>query len=525
MDYRLIIQTILNVSGKTFILGIFLFSVAKQILYWVWLWQLKEYRPDRFFAHLEIFPDIKKKLLFFLGYYGLRKQRIPKFTKKTILIIALTAGLYLLFLKPAISLSVIDGILVFFILYLLIPVFVWIFVDIVNVSTSIEKEKIIKQAQKKIQNMPNLIVIGITGSYGKSSTKEILAEILSKKFTILKTPANINTPIGISKLILEDLNKNHQIFIVEMGAYKLGEIEHICKIAPPEIGILTGINEQHLALFGNLRNTIDAKFELIKYLPENGLAVLNWDNLHIKNKIKNLQAADFKNKGEKKEKISLPLPVKNIIYYSAVDKTEVYATNIIAERNKLAFNIVYGNESVKFQAYLAGVQNVYNILAAVAAALYLGMTLPEISQIVEKISPRDKTMKEYEGKNGSFLIADTYNSNPNGVMAALDYLKVYGGKKIVVFGGIIELGRASKEMHQKIGAKIAENADLTILPNPIFAKYIKKGALSAGMTDNSIIIETNKKKIYNILADLIKPNDVILFLGRDGEKVLELLKK
>ncbi len=510
------------------IAAIFVFIVAKQILYWTWLWQLKEYRFDRLLAHLELFPAEKQKLSLFLGYYGFKSFRTPKFTQKATLIIMSSLLFYILFLKPVIDLSLIDSILTFLALYLTIPLTVGIAIDVLNGITSYRKEKIIKRAKEKIQKAPNLLIIGVTGSYGKSSTKELLYEFLSgsKKFSkILKTSANINTPIGIAQTIIDKLENDCQIFIVEMGAYKIGEIRDICGLTPPKIGILTGINEQHLALFGNLHKTAEAKFELIAALPKDGLAVLNSDNSLINEKIKSLNAVDYKNIGKKKEEITQPLAVKNIISYSAIGKADIYADKVKVGRNNLEFEMVYGNEKTRVAAPLAGAQNIYNILAAASVALILGVTASEIAAALKNIAPREKTMREYSGANGAFLIADTYNGNPNGVMAALDYLPVYGGRKIIVFGGIIELGRSSREVHEKIGAKIAERANLAILTNPIFAEYIKKGALEKGMPADNIMTETSKNKILEILNEYAGAEDVILFSGRDGEKILEKLKK
>lgn len=536
-----ILETILNITVKTIILGVFIFAIGKQILYWLWLWQLKEYRADRIIAHLELFPTKKQKTMLLLGYYGFKTLRMPKFTKKALLIIASISLFCALFIKPVISLNYIDSILTFLLLYLLIPFLVWIFIDMINILTSYKKEQIIEQAKEKIKNRPDLLIIAVTGSYGKSSTKEMLYDILSgsKKFSsgsesgqtgavsekILKTPKNINTPIGIAQMVLSKLKDHHKIFIVEMGAYKKGEIEEICKITPPEIGVLTGINEQHLALFGNLQKTVSAKFELISSLPADGLAVLNIDNVNIKEKIKDLNASDYKNTSALKENISRPIMVKNIINYSATEKADIYAANIDVKRNALKFDVIFNNEKVRFYAPLAGAQNIYNILAASTVALSLGITLEEIAATTQVMSPREKTMREYEAKNGSFLVADTYNSNPNGIMAALDYLNVYSGKKIIIFGGIIELGRASQEVHRKIGAKIAKCVDLAILTNPVFAKDIRTGAIANNMLNDNIIIETSKNSIYDIINNNTGVEDVVLFCGRDGEKILEKLKK
>lgn len=510
---------------KLIILAGFSLAAIKNIVYWVWLWQIKEYRIDRMAAHLELFPEINGRILLVSGYYALMQQRLPVFTKKAGIITGLTFLLYLLFLKPVFGLSIVNEIFTFIILYLLAPVFVFIFMDLVNMISTSEKEKIMDQAKKKMESMQGLLVIGITGSYGKSTTKEILSDVLEKKFKVLKTPANINTPIGISELILNKLENDHQVFVVEMGAYTRGEIKTICDIVKPKIGILTGINEQHLALFGNIHNTIDAKFELIKSLPTDGLAVLNCDNRYISEKMKKMKAVQYGNTEEKNIENLSPLTVKSIVYFSGLYQTEVYATNIIASSEGLQFDVCAYGHTMKFTSHLLGTQNVYNILAAIAVALSLGITLDETASMIGNIVPREKSMAEYKGPNNSYLVDDTYNSNPTGVMAGIEYLRIYQGRKVIVFGGIIELGNASRTLHEKLGEMIADNTDFAILTNPIFAQYILKGYLGKKALANNVIVESNQNKIHQILRNYLNDGDVVYFAGRGAEKALNKLKE
>ena len=609
---------------------LWLIRTARAILLWVYLWQLKEYRLDRFLDFLknrngrkvlfnkllflkiillfcfllssailpfmqftQIESDIREcrflttaiflPFLLLILYFSesakcfkdffQKKIKKPVFTKKAVLISIFNS---LIFISVPIFLWVkiqSDQIiydfppLIRFCSWLLtIDIFTPIIISLIILSfqplTIFLKKRIIQKAKNKIARYPNLIVVGITGSYGKTSTKEFLATILSQKFNILKT-IKANTDIGVAKTILEKLKPEHQIFVVEMGAYKRGEIKAICDIVKPKIGVLTGINEQHLALFGGLENTIRAKFELIEALPEDGLGVIN----------KKLKVSAFVPAGTTadKQNSKFKVAVKSLKFFSGSEKSDIYASDIIIEKDKIKFKVINGEESEDFEVSLIGKQNVSNILACVAVAEYLGMTLKEISKAAKKIKPIEKTMKAYQGINGITLIDDTYNANPAGVLAALDYLENFGDKsdrKIILFPGIIELGAATAKVHQMLGKKMAEVCDLIIITRKDFADYItpfysppklggvkggsisplyqggvKGGSISplyqGGVKGGSIsplyqggvkggkkfIIQENPEKVYQILKNHLKSGDVVLFESRGMETVLERLKR
>ncbi|MDP4010399.1 MAG: Mur ligase family protein, partial [Candidatus Spechtbacteria bacterium] len=290
--------------------------ILKNGLFWIYLWQVKEYRFDRMKVHFELNSSrrlILNKQNLFLGallvanlfpfglliilaalmYYGFFASRAfqylqnntlkaPKFTFRAILIMALVLVLYgagttLMFTRAF------DGILVWFVAAdLATPFIVLLAVSATQPLFTFLKNKVMQRAAKKREKMQDLLVIGITGSYGKSSIKEILAHILSKKFKVLKTPENINADIGVAQVVLKQLKKEHEVFIVEMGAYKKGEIEKTTKVAQPQISIMTGINLQHVSLFGNLASIQQAKYELVEALPEKGLALFNGDDEHTR---------------------------------------------------------------------------------------------------------------------------------------------------------------------------------------------------------------------------------------------------
>lgn len=454
-----------------FFLFFSIFLFIKSILFWLYLWQLKEYRFDRFWAE---YGGAQKLLRFWL-FGGGRKFWQPKWTSKAILIFAaslLVIGLWALALSHRTTAA---QIIYLAYLYLLLPIIVSLIVFLFKIPTYSAKQIIYRRAAQKIAGMKNSTVIGITGSYGKSSTKEFLAQILARKFKVAKTPENINSEIGVAKFVLNNLRPDADIFIVEMGAYKIGEIKRICEIVKPKIGILTGISEQHLALFGSLENIKKAKFELIESLPTDGLAVFNGEN-----------------------KTCLEL----------------------AERWK-GKKIVYHNANLRMYANAANLPAHYrlNLSGAVSVVKYLGVTDREIGEAIREIDFTDKMIKSYVGKNKALIIDDTYSANPDGVSAALDYLgSRLESTKIIIMPCLIELGNAAEAVHQKIGRKIKDVCDLAIIITPDYFEDIK---LEAG---GKALLMKNPDKIKDFLEKKLNANTVVLLEGRLSEAIIDFLK-
>ncbi len=542
-----------------FITIVFLAAISRQILYWSWLWQLKEYRWDKLRAH---FQDIGLRSAFLatIGYSALRQRGVPKFTVKTVLVgvSSFAAGIAVLVLavrvflpqiflavssvrrifylkfalsRESVSLSAIKEIFwviasffggyeviieVMIVIFFIMPVIVFFSVLILNGLGMFLKARKISRARDKIAKFPNLKVVGITGSYGKSTTKEILAELLSKKYKVLKTPVNINTPIGIARLILGNLDSSYEIFIVEMGAYKIGEIKEICDMVKPKIGIITAINEQHLALFGSIENTIHAKFELVDSLPQDGIAILNIGDENIEIGLGDEDCISGGNKRKIKAKKKL---------YSVGAKADAYAINVASTYQDIKFTFISGTDMKDFTLNITGAHNVSNALAAIIAAQELGMGLDEISRAIQKISRLDFTLKILAGPNGSTLIDDTYNSNPNGVLAALEYAEHQRGRKFIIMSSLIELGPAAHKIHKNLGKKISGVAAKLIFLDNYYIADIRKGAAENEDSIVEIKLERDARKIVQILENELKPTDTALFINRGARKVLELLKK
>ncbi|MCX6702687.1 MAG: UDP-N-acetylmuramoyl-tripeptide--D-alanyl-D-alanine ligase [Candidatus Wolfebacteria bacterium] len=456
-----------------FLFGIIILGIAalcvKAILFWVYLWQIKEYRLDRFLAE---YGDSKKLLKFWI-FGGGRSFKQPKWTAKAILIFAVVFAVAVVLALPVPY----DLTLPFYlVIYLFSPTLVFLAVFLFKIPTVFTKKIIYFRAARKIAKMKNLTVVGITGSFGKSSTKEFLAQILSRKFRVAKTPANQNTEIGIAKFVLAGLPETAEIFVVEMGAYKMGEIKRICGIVKPQIGILTGIDEQHMALFGSIENTQKAKFELIENLPKDGFAVFNGENKYTREL------------GEKWR-----------------------------ERNHNANMRMYANT-----ANVANVENLpphylLNLAGVIEVAKYLGMSDVEIEEAIKRIDFSDKGMKTFIGKNNVLVIDDTYSANPDGVMAALDFLARQPRKyKIIIMPCLIELGLASKEIHRKIGKKIKEVCDLAIITTRDYFTEIKNEAGSKA------ILENNSGKVKELLKDKLNSDTVILLEGRLSQGIISI---
>lgn len=523
--------------------------IQKKVIFWIWLWQLKEYRKDRMKAHFRLKSSKKLflnkiyflKIVVFLSFFGLfllkfynfilifasasiyiflllaalifgkKDVKKPVFTQK-IKLLYVANIIFFLFAVPAslfffpFQSPYLPYFLTIVLLDIFLPVFVSISLALLTPLTNFQKFQIVKQAKKKIENLQNdLLVIGITGSYGKTSTKEFLAEILSLKFKVCKTEANNNTEMGVAKTVLEKLNKTHEIFIVEMAAYKKEEIKKICNIVRPSIGILTGIGTQHFGLFGSQENIIKAKYELIDSLPEKGLAVFNGDS--------NFFLDIYKKTKKPKKFYSLNNPQANI-----------HIGEIKEFFDRIEFKIFDREGETVFKTNLIGKQNISNILAAILVACELGIRPAEIKEIVKNFRPFPKTMELKSGVNGTIIIDDSYSGNFEGVVSAIEYLKNYSNnKKVVIFYPLIELGVLSRDIHKKIGKKIGEVCDLCILVNKDFAKEIKEGAIENGMEEQNIKIMEKSSEAVKRVKDFARKGDVVLLENRVPERIIKSL--
>ncbi len=528
---------------------------SKYVFFWLYLWQLKEYHIGRFLDHFKtqkgqkliLNPLQNFKLLLavlfildnvvfvwalflvyfiesFLFFKAVFNKKIlkPKPTKKTVILILFSFLIVVLF---PITLYVFGQNIIQFSLYLLafdmlIPFIVTAVVFLFQPLVILLRNNIIRKAKNKIRNLKLItggpIVVGITGSYGKTSTKEFLSTILSYRFKVLKTKEHQNSEIGISECILNNLNKDHEVFVVEMGSYNKGGIKLLSDIVKPKIGIVTGVNEQHLALFGSLDNLLSAEGgrELADALPKDGLLVLNGDNkycLDLYKKVILLQAQDRLN-------------VK--IYTLLKDKinSDIWPDEITIKKDSVSFVVLTKEkEMASFDVDVFGKQNIQNILADILVARHLGMSFDEIIKASRNIKIEQSGILLKEGKHGVSIIDSSYSSNPNGVVADLEYLSIFLKKKVIIMPCLIELGEKSAVIHEKMGKEIGKICDLAIITTKEMFKEIKKGAVEAGMKEKNIVFCEKPEEILTRISIFCTSGDAVLLEGRVPEKLISKL--
>lgn len=349
-----------------------------------------------------------------------------------------------------------------------------------------------RKAKNKLKSMKNLKVIGITGSYGKTSSKNILNDILNIKYNSLPTPKNFNTPFGVMISINNYLDKFTDVFIAEMGACQEGDINELCELVKPKYGIITKIGIAHLATFKTRENIQKTKFELIENLPKDGIGILNKDDKWQR---------DYKIKNNCK------------IKWIGIDSTDadVRATDICLSPEGTKFNIIFKGDKTKyeFQTKLLGYNNVYNILSSVALGKEFGMTIDQLKAGVSKAKAVEHRL-QLKKVNGINIIDDSYNSNPSGSKMALDVLKMMPGKHIVVTPGMVELGKEEFEKNKQFGKYISEVADEVILVGQEKTRPVQEGLKENGFDERKIHIINDVLIAFELIQKLKKGQTFVL---------------
>ena len=354
-------------------------------------------------------------------------------------------------------------------------------------------------AVKKLKSMSNLKVIGITGSYGKTSSKNILADILNIKYATLPTPRNLNTPYGLIITINNHLDKFTDVFIAEMGAYVRGEIKELCDLVHPKYGILTRIGTAHLESFGSEENIQKTKFELIESLPLDGIGVLNKDD---------------------PKQVSYKLKNKCTILWIKKKKkdVDVRATDIKCSSVGTTFNVIFKNDKKKyeFETKLLGKHNVYNILAGLALGREFGISISKLQQAVRNVKQVEHRL-ELKKMGYFYQIDDAYNSNPVGAKSALEVLSMMPGLKVVVTPGMIELGDKEKQLNKEFGKQIAiiSKADYVVLIGEKRTKPIKEGLKEAKYNMDNLIVYNDVKEAYNFIRGIKTKKEIYALFEND----------
>lgn len=508
-------------------------------LLWLYAWQVKEYRYDRFsvflkeengwkivvpktsipvFGLLFIAPAlsvlsfnlyiwISTFVYFILFCYSLYllvtgQWKFPVFTLKMIILAITIISVEVLFVLWATSSSI--G-LYLPIIDLFLPFSVTVVVMLFQMPTSLLKRRIFAKAAAKRAQFKDLVVIGITGSYGKSSTKEFVATVLSKKYSVLKTPKNINSEIGIAQFINKKLSAKYEVFVCEMGAYKKGEIARSCSIAQPQIGIVTGVSNQHLSLFGSQQNIVEAKYELIDSLPKDGVAFFNGDDSNVFEMAKTCT---------KEKKI-----------YGFSPSFDIWAGDIVSTLDGTSFSAHFGKYILQFQTPAIGIHNVQNILAAIAVGRTLQVPIYDIQSAVLDIKVPPSNIVKRIGRNGATVLDDSYNENMEGVFAAFKIIGQERSKKILIIEPLIELGKASEAVHQRIGREAAKIFDLVIFSGEFHFRDFRQGFLEGGGLNENLIWGKSLQHVREILEKMLKDDIIILIEGRVKDSIKKICFK
>lgn len=346
------------------------------------------------------------------------------------------------------------------------------------------------KCKRQLKKMPNLIKIGITGSYGKTSTKNFLKAFLQTKYKVCATPSSYNTPMGICKVVGGELKPDDQVFVVEMGAKRVGDIKEICDMVQVDAGIITAVGEQHIETFKSIENIISTKSELYKNLKPESVCVFDVASQNTK---KMFECCTLKNK------IAV-----------AGTGTFVWAKDIVATSDGLEFVICYDGKEYHTKTSILGEHNVQNILLAFAMAVKFGIEVEDILAVIPQLKPAEHRLELKKLDNDILLIDDSFNSNIQGTAVALQTLKLFSGRKIVVTPGLVELGKMENTENFEFGKRIAKIADLAILVGKNQSANIKEGLLKGGFKEENIILQDSLFEVTNLFKTLLKSGDVVL---------------
>jgi UDP-N-acetylmuramoyl-tripeptide--D-alanyl-D-alanine ligase len=354
----------------------------------------------------------------------------------------------------------------------------------------------VRQAARKLRELRPMVV-GVAGSYGKTSTKYFIETLLAERYSALKTPGSFNTLLGVTRVVNETLTSDHRILIAEMGAYKRGEVKEICDLVHPQIGIITSIGPEHFERFLTMENIEEANYELMASLPSDGLAVFNCENEHCR------KLAD-RTKHTRVARYSLA---------NADGRSDVWAADIAMSREGLRFTVVTSDgERVAVETALAGQLNVLNILGAVCIAREMGLTAEEIARGIGKLRPAPHRLEVKAGGGGTTIIDDSYNSNPFGAAEALNVLSQFkDGKRILITPGMVELGELHESKNEEFGYQASKACDFIILVGPEQTRPVAAGLRRGGFPEESLRVVRDLTEATAVFGKMLRPGDVLLF--------------
>lgn len=480
-----------------------IYKIIRQLfitpLYQIYFLQLENYELRRFW-----------RTLFKKGYFASaepwRKQ--IDWTAKLLLIAILTAIKYIL-----------DAYLLYFVagkfnfvwiilLLALFPVYLTISVIIIWPVDYFIKKIIIRKAKLKIKQFPNLKIIGIAGSYGKTTVKEMLAAAIGSQRKLLVTPENINTPLGISRLIISQLKSDTEIFIVEMGEYYRGDVKDICAITPPDISIVTGINEAHFERLKNISNTAATVFEVVEYSKSEAICVLNADDPNVLRYAPSFAHEHKVDWYGYRNQNNSNLKISGIKFNESTLEQSAAAT--------------LDGENFTIATKLLGSYAIGSAVAALVVIHILGLKLSTAVANIASLAPIKHRLEPIKAASGVLVIDDSYNGNPAGVKEAVELLSKFdrNRRRIFLTPGLVETGAETPRIHRQIGRDLATAVDLAILVKNSVTPFIAEGLINSGFAKDKIMWFNTALEAHANLKNILKPNDVILFQNDWGDNYL-----
>jgi UDP-N-acetylmuramoyl-tripeptide--D-alanyl-D-alanine ligase len=360
---------------------------------------------------------------------------------------------------------------------------------------ALDNRRFVARARKRLAEVDPLVV-GITGSYGKTTTKGCVAAVAELRGPAYPTPASFNSFLGVVRAINEGLQSRHRTFVVEMGAYRRGDVAELCELAGPRIGILTAIGPAHLERFGSLDETERAKGELGESLPADGALITRADDERCR------RAAQRS-----------PAPVRLFAPFPHAD-ADVWAEDVELRDGRTVFRLcARDHDPVTVKARLLGEHNVANLVAAAAAGLEMGLALDSIGRALAKVQPPAHRLAPIVNASaGVVVIDDAYNSNPQGAAAALDVLASHPAeRRLLVTPGMVELGDREEEENRRFGERAAGVCDLVVLVGPDQTRPVRAGLESAGFAESALHVVADAGEAQELLARTTRRGDVVLF--------------
>lgn len=446
--------------------------------------QLEEYKVLRFISWIFKHPFTR----------AIAEKKSVKYTSKLKLIIYLSIFWFFVIVSLAYFAFENSFLFVFIVSILLVQPYILLVLATLTILPYelINKNLVISKTRGKISRLKKLKVIGITGSFGKTTTKEFLYQILSTKYSVLKTPESFNTIFGIAKVVDYELDSKYEYFICEMAAYKIGEIKTLTRMVPPDIGVLTGITKQHLERFGSLENTIKAKFELYDAIKDANKFVFNVGNENI---LKEVQTRRINPSWS----------------YSTKSAAIVQLNKVAFGKNGSTLEISVNKNQHILKTKLFGYGNIENLLAATCTALLCGMTIDEVKKAVADIKPTANRFELVSTAKAS-IVNNTYSSNVASFREMLRTAKVVKGKKVLVTPGLVELGNESLQIHSQLGRDCRDIFQKIVL----VGNNLRTKALAEGIDKNTTVefIDDNRKSYFEKIETL-KENFDWIFLEND----------